>query len=77
MVDPLFGTRLYRAMRDAYVPASTPVAKQSEAAVVVQISSAAKERMNEDQITPEADTQAFEPEMPLYFNRPRAKARQG
>jgi hypothetical protein len=75
MVDPLFGTRLYRAMRDAYVPASTPVVTQSEAAVVVQISSAAKERMSEERVARENGTQDFEPEVPLYFN-PRAKAQQ-
>ena len=76
MVDPLFGTRLYRAMRDAYVPASTPVVTRNEAAVVVQISSAAKERMNEERIARDGSSADYEPEVPLYFHRPRPKAQQ-
>jgi hypothetical protein len=77
MVDPLFGTRLYRAMRDSYVPASMPVVRETQAAVVVQISPAARERMAAEHNAQDAGAPDVEPDAPLYFNRRRAKARQG
>jgi len=49
---------------------------RNEAAVVVQISSAAKERMNEERIARDGSSADYEPEAPLYFHRPRPKAQQ-
>jgi hypothetical protein len=76
MVEPLYGVRLYRAMRDAPMPVSATVVPQRQPAVHVQISSdgrrLAEEKRNEEPVRGEGET-----DMPLYFNHPRAKGRQG